>query len=131
MKFIECYIENFGRLHAFRYTFNDGVNSILADNGYGKTTLSVFIKCMLYGMEGTKKQGLDENDRKHYLPWQGGRCGGYLSLSVRGHRYRIERSFGAKESEDSFALYDLDTGKPSADFSSDFGTDALGIPTFI
>ena len=53
MKFIECYIENFGRLHAFRYAFNDGVNSILADNGYGKTTLSVFIKCMLYGMEGT------------------------------------------------------------------------------
>ena len=127
MKFIECYIENFGRLHAFRYTFKDGVNSILADNGYGKTTLSVFIKCMLYGMEDTKKQGLDENDRKHYLPWQGGRCGGYLSLSVKGHRYRIERSFGAKASEDSFALYDLDTGKPSADFSSDLGTDVLGI----
>ena len=127
MKFIECYIENFGRLHAFRYTFDKGLNSILADNGYGKTTFSVFIKCMLYGMEDTKKQGLDENDRKHYMPWQGGRCGGYLSLEAMGHRYRIERSFGAKASEDSFALYDLDTGKESSDFTSDFGTEVLGI----
>ncbi len=127
MKFIECYVENFGKLHALRYGFDKGLNSILADNGYGKTTLSVFIKCMLYGMEDTKKQGLDENDRKHYMPWQGGRCGGYLSLETGGHRYRIERSFAVKAAEDSFALYDLDTGLPSADFSADFGTEALGI----
>ena len=127
MRFIECYIENFGKLHAFRYSFDEGLNSILADNGYGKTTLSVFIKCMLYGMEDTKRQGLEENDRKHYLPWQGGRCGGYLSLLVGGRRYRIERSFGAKAAEDTFALYDLETGLASTDFSSDFGVEALGI----
>lgn len=127
MKFIECYIESFGKLRSFKYSFRDGLNSIIAENGYGKTTLSVFIKCMLYGMEDTKKQGLEENDRKHYIPWQGGRCGGYLSLEIAGKRYRIERSFSTKASEDTFALYDLETGKESNDFGADLGIGALGI----
>ena len=55
MRFLECYIENFGKLQGFRYTFDAGLNTILAENGYGKTTLSAFLKCMLYGMEETKK----------------------------------------------------------------------------
>jgi len=127
MRFIECYVENFGKLRGFRYNFEPGLNTILAENGYGKTTLSAFIKCMLYGMEDTKKQDLAENDRKHYMPWQGGRCGGYLTLEQEGRRYKIERSFGHKASEDSFALYDLDTGRLSDDYTSALGEELLGI----
>ena len=71
MKIIECYIENFGKISDKRFEFKDGFNTILAENGYGKTTLSVFIKCMLYGMNDTRKVSLDENERKRYLPWSG------------------------------------------------------------
>ena len=127
MRFIECYVENFGRLQDFRYKFDGGLNTIHADNGYGKTTLTAFIKCMLYGMEDTKKQDLSENDRKHYMPWQGGRCGGSLTIEESGHIYRIERSFAPKAADDSFALYDLGTGRLSSDYSPKIGEDILGI----
>ncbi len=127
MRFIECNIENFGKLHGFRYSFDKGLNTVIAENGYGKTTLTVFIKCMLYGMEDTKRASLEENDRKHYMPWQGGRCGGSLSLELGGKRYRIERTFAPKAADDEFRLYNLDTGMPSEDFPSNLGEEALGI----
>ena len=79
MKLIECYIENFGKLSSFTHTFSEGLNIINADNGYGKTTLSVFIKSMLYGIDANKLRG-EESDRKRYMPWQGGRFGGSLTL---------------------------------------------------
>ena len=79
MKLIECYIEAFGKLEGAKYNFSDGLNTVKKDNGYGKTTLTVFIKAMLYGLDDTKKVKLEENDRKHYMPWQGGRCGGSLT----------------------------------------------------
>ena len=125
MKFIECYIENFGKLQNFNYDFNEGLNVLHANNGYGKTTFTAFIKCMLYGMEDTKRQDLAENDRKHYMPWQGGRCGGTLTIEEGGRRYRIERSFAPKGAEDSFALYDLGTGRASEDYTSAIGEEIL------
>ena len=93
MKLIELYIENFGKLTNYRYSFNSGLNVINEDNGYGKSTLVAFIKSMLYGLEDTRRPKLDENDRKRYLPWQGGVFGGTLTFSVGTKKYRIERSF--------------------------------------
>lgn len=127
MKLIECYIENFGKISDKRFNFSDGFNLILAENGYGKTTLSVFIKCMLYGMDDTKKQNLDENERKKYLPWSGAKAAGTLTFENRGKTYRIERSFAPKAAEDTFALYDTSLGRESTDFSDNIGEDILGI----
>ena len=72
MRIIECYIENFGKISQKKYDFKSGLNCINSDNGSGKTTLAAFIKAMFYGMNDTKKLSLEENDRKHYLPWNGG-----------------------------------------------------------
>ena len=47
MKLISCYVENFGRLHQFSMDFTEGFNLIHAENGWGKTTLSVFLKSSL------------------------------------------------------------------------------------
>ncbi len=127
MKLLECYIENFGRLSSKKYSFKDGINCIKEDNGSGKTTLATFIKVMLYGMSDTKKTSLDENDRKHYMPWGGGRCGGWLTFSVGGKSYRVERTFAPKAADDSFAIYDLATGRISEDYSSMLGTELFGI----
>ena len=68
MRLISCYIAHFGKIKEFSYEFNEGYNSILQDNGWGKTTFSVFIKAMFYGLEyspNTKKKLLERN---HYLP---------------------------------------------------------------
>lgn len=127
MKILECFIENFGKISAEKFEFTDGFNLILAENGYGKTTLSVFIKCMLYGMEDTKRQNLDENERKKYLPWSGAQCGGSLTFETKGKIYRAERRFAPKASDDSFALYDTALGRECNDFTENLGEEIFGI----
>ena len=126
MKLIECYIESFGKIKDKRITFTDGLNCIKDDNGSGKTTLSVFIKVMLYGMSDTKKASLEENDRKHYLPWDGSAARGSLTFEADGKQYRIERFFAPKPADDTFALYDCSTGKPSSDYSERVGEELFG-----
>lgn len=127
MKLIECYVENFGKISKQKFSFKDGLNCITADNGSGKTTLAAFIKVMLYGMSDTKKTSLEENDRKHYLPWGGGVCGGSLTFSAGGKTYRVERSFAPKAADDSYALYDTATGRISTDFPEGLGEGLFGI----
>ncbi|MBQ3516575.1 MAG: AAA family ATPase, partial [Lachnospiraceae bacterium] len=53
MRLVSCYIENFGKLHRFSYDFQEGLNVICEENGWGKTTLAAFLKAMFYGMECT------------------------------------------------------------------------------
>lgn len=126
MKLIECYIENFGKLSSFTHTFSEGLNIINADNGYGKTTLSVFIKSMLYGIDAKKLRG-EESDRKRYMPWQGGRFGGSLTFEDKGNLYRIERTFGGKPSGDIFAIYNAESGALLGDYSENVGEELFGI----
>ena len=127
MKLIECYVENFGKISKQKFSFKDGLNCITADNGSGKTTLAAFIKVMLYGMSDTKKTSLEENDRKHYLPWGGGVCGGSLTFSAGGKTYRVERIFAPKAADDSYTLYDTATGRISTDFPDGLGEGLFGI----
>lgn len=127
MKLIECYIENFGKISKQKFSFKDGLNCIREDNGSGKSTLAAFIKVMLYGMSDTKKASLDENDRKHYLPWQGGVCGGSLTFSAGGKTYRVERTFAPKAADDECTLYDTATGRVSTDFPEGLGEGLFGI----
>ena len=84
MKLEECYIENFGKLHQMKCGLREGMNSLMTENGWGKTTFAAFLKSMFYGM-GSKKPGTkyDNSDyRKNYYPWQGGRFGGYVIFSI-------------------------------------------------
>ena len=127
MKLIECYIESFGKLKDKRISFSDGLNCINDSNGAGKTTLSVFIKVMLFGMSDTKRASLEENDRKHYLPWDGSTAKGSLTFEVGGKEYRIERSFAAKPADDTFTLYDTSLGKVTEDFGENLGEELFGI----
>lgn len=127
MKLIRLHVENFGKLQNLDFSFDRGLNILLEENGWGKSTLAAFIKAMLYGMPASSKQSLDENERKKYTPWQGGAYGGSLEFSAASGKYRIERFFGAKESGDSFVLYDLATNCESTRYSSRVGEELFGI----
>ncbi len=127
MKLLHIHVENFGKLQNFEYMFEDGLNVLHQPNGWGKSTLAVFIKAMLYGLPATTKRSLDENERKKYAPWQGGAYGGSLELETERGRFRIERFFGDKESGDTFDLYDLDTNLPSEVYTERIGEELLGI----
>ena len=110
MRLIECYIDGFGRLKQTKYDFNNGLNCIYGGNGSGKTTFTYFITAMLYGLGDSRRSDLEENDRKRFAPWDGGKFGGSLTFEACGRTMRVERSFGTKASEDSFKLFELPGG---------------------
>lgn len=127
MKMVECHIENFGKLHDLDYQFQDGVNVLLEENGWGKTTFAAFIKAMFYGMISTTKRSVLENERKKYMPWQGGTYGGSLIFENEQGTYQIERFFGEKDKDDIFRLYNHKTGLESQDYSAAIGEELFGI----
>ena len=127
MRLIKCYIENFGLLHATEFNFSKGLNCCISDNGTGKTTLTAFIEAMLYGIGDTRRQSIDENPRKKYSPWQGGRFGGSLTIESGKKRYTVERSFGQRPADDTFRLIETDSGKISYDYGEDIGERLFGI----
>ena len=49
MKLLSCYIENYGKISATTFDFNEGLTAFCEKNGYGKTTLASFVKAMFYG----------------------------------------------------------------------------------
>ena len=120
MKLLKCHIENFGKLSNFNYEFNEGLNTIKEENGFGKTTFADFIKAMFYGLEA-KRTTKVLIDRKKYMPWQGGAFGGNIEFELNGNKYKVERFFGKKEADDVFKLYDLNTNLESTDFSEKLG----------
>ena len=78
MRLIECYINSFGKLRNYSYKFNQGLNVIQHENGYGKTTLTYFLKAMFYGLND-KRKILSTNERLKYRPWLSTeKVGGYL-----------------------------------------------------
>ena len=109
MKLISFHIINFGGLHNYDYEFNDGLNVILQDNGWGKTTMAAFLKAMLYGFDSKRSRDITENERKRYTPWQGGEYGGSLDFEADGVNYRVHRTFGATARSDKTRIVNLDT----------------------
>lgn len=122
MKLISCYIENFGTLSQYGLNFSEGLTVIKEPNGFGKTTLAAFIRTMFYGMPRSSKNLL-KNDRKRYMPWQGGKFGGNLIFESNGKKFRIERFFGDTPSQDTFSIIDLKTNKKTSRFSENVGQD--------
>ncbi|MCR4695174.1 MAG: hypothetical protein K5773_07645 [Pseudobutyrivibrio sp.] len=127
MRLVSCYIAHFGKIENFSYDFSEGFNAILQENGWGKTTFSVFIKSMFYGMEyspNTKKKLLDRN---HYMPWNGSVCGGNIIFATKDKVYRLERTFGKTDKDDTFALYDNITGLNSDDYTDNIGEELFKV----
>lgn len=127
MRLLKCHIENFGKLKNFEFDFAHGFNNIKEENGWGKSTFATFIKSMFYGLPSTTKRNLDENERKKYMPWQGGAFGGNIEFAINDKQYRIERFFGKNNSEDTFVLIDLATGKKSKDYLENVGEQLFGL----
>ena len=123
MRILNCYVKNFGTLSDFELNFEKGLTVIKEDNGFGKSTLAVFLKAMFYGFPKRSGHSIDTNERMKFAPWQGGVFGGRLDFEIEDRKYRVERTFGAREKEDTFKLLDLTSGGDSYDFSSDLGVE--------
>lgn len=127
MRLISCHIENFGRLQDCSMDFEENMNVICEENGWGKSTFAAFIRAMFYGLEGERKRSIEDNERKRYKPWQGGVFGGQLVFEERGRRYEIIRIFQDKEANDEFELRDADTNLLSNDYSERVGEELFQV----
>ncbi len=125
MQLISCHIENFGKLSGFDMSFTDGLNEVMNANGWGKTTLSTFIKVMLYGFDNESKRS--EKEREKYRPWDGGEYGGRLTFKADGKAYTVCRTFGKTAKDDEFKLLDAETGQETDRFSVNLGQELLHI----
>lgn len=121
MRINKLYINNFGKLSDYSLDFSKDLTIICEENGFGKSTLCAFIKAMFYGLSSSRSKDLNENERAKFLPWQGGVFGGNLEFSCDKGEFRIERTFGARSSSDTCAIYDIKTGKITDEFSENIG----------
>ena len=109
MKLLKLHIENFGKLSNQDIDFADGINQIYKENGWGKSTLTFFIKAMFYGMSA-KTRGEDyKSERTRFMPWQGGIYGGYIIYQIDGKEYKVTRTFAKTPEGDTFELLDKST----------------------
>ncbi|MCQ2500225.1 MAG: AAA family ATPase [Lachnospiraceae bacterium] len=126
MKIKKIHIEQFGSLSNLNMVFHAGCNRICQENGWGKTTLAVFIRAMFYGFPA---KGEGAKDRIRYRPWGNGIYGGSLTFQVEGHCYTVYRVFGKSKSgsDDEFHLIDEETRMESSRWSSDLGSELFAI----
>lgn len=127
MKLIACHIDNFGKLQNFDCRFDSRLMVIPEDNGWGKSTFAAFLRIMFYGFAGSSRRGKTDSERSRFRPWQQGPYGGTLTFETEGRVYRIERTFGDRPREDTFLLYDEETGLLSGDFSQKIGEELFKI----
>ncbi len=128
MKLLRCHIDNFGKLTDYTVDFTENPHVFYEPNGWGKSTLAAFIKVMFYGFANESKRGATlEKERVRYKPWQGGVYGGELLFEAGGKTYLMNRTFGNKEAEDTFALYDGVTNLRSEDYTTNIGEELFQI----
>ena len=126
MKLLSCHIFGFGKISDRKFVFNDGVNTVLEQNGFGKTTLADFMKVMFYGFDDESKRSLKDKEREKYRPWDKGTYGGSIAFEYEGKSYEVSRTFGKNEGEDSFDVRTL----PDNDKYDGFEKDNLGLKIF-
>ena len=106
MKLISAYIAGFGKFVNASFDFNSDLLVIKENNGWGKTTLADFIRCMLYGLDGGRTKSVRSNDRVRYEPWKGATYGGSLTFTYGDRKFRVERTFGKTPAQDAARVFD-------------------------
>ena len=123
----KLHIENFGKLQNIDLDFNSTLNEIYKENGWGKSTLAIFIKAIFYGLP-PKTRGDDfKSQRSKYSPWQGGVYGGYIEYIKDNTSYRVTRTFGKSPEYDFFELLNLKNNQTYNEGNVSLGENLFGI----
>lgn len=89
MKIEKIYIHRFAGISEKQLDFSDGINIVEGPNESGKSTISDFIKFMLYGLSG-------KDEKKRVFGWSAGadKISGNMIVRCGKDCYRIERVMG-------------------------------------
>lgn len=127
-------INSFGMITERTFALEKGVNLFEGENESGKSTVSAFIKFMLYGLE-RRAAGSDISERERYINWKSGEASGSMTLFHEGKRYKIERRVRLTSVSESGrenyreTLSVIDTGSGASCFEGRVpGEVFLGIP---
>ena len=126
MKIRELYIAEFGGIKNKKIEFDAGkkLNIIYGENESGKSTIFLFIKFMLYGLQ-RKTQSNTERERS--LSWSGSVAAGNMTVEHNGKNFRIERSFVDRAKGEKLVILSLESGSPISTDKSP-GEYFLGVP---
>ena len=127
MRLTKLHIENFGKIIQLDLDFTASLNEIMHDNGWGKSTLTVFIKSMFYGIPAKTRGDEVRSVRTKYMPWQGGVYGGFIEYELNGTIYRVTRTFGKSPEYDTFELLDYSNNSVTKDEIKSLGEQLFGI----
>lgn len=124
----ELRIKAYGGLKDVTIPLEEGLNIIYGHNEAGKSTITSFLRSMLFGMSQTRARSIGENDRKRLKPWDGDGFGGSLLYQDKeGREYLIRREFKATVARDTLQVTDARTGQDLPQFGRDFGSVLWGI----
>ena len=126
MKIRELYIAEFGGIKnkTIEFDADQKLNIIYGENESGKSTIFLFIKFMLYGLQ-RKTQSNSERERS--LSWSGSVAAGSMIVEHNGKNYRIERSFMDRARGEKLVIYSLESGVAISTDKSP-GEYFLGVP---
>ena len=127
MRIIKLDIREFGGITDKTVDLEKGLNVIYGENESGKSTISLFIRFMLYGLP---KKSTKSVDRERSVSWRGGRAAGSMLLECGSVLYRIERNAtvsGTRVNE-TLSFTNLATGEA---ISGEPGLVLFGVPAEI
>ncbi len=110
---------NFGKLNNKKINFKHDFTLITLNNEGGKTTWSTFIKTMLYGLDKSKRDKIDElSEKNKYFPHMGGNMWGRIRILYNNRIIVITRNTDKKGLMQNFSAIYEDTGS-NCEFLSD------------
>lgn len=80
MKIKTLNIGSFGKLSDVNINLDDKITVIYGKNEAGKSTISSFIKYMMYGFSQKRPTSLKDNEKKKYTPWDADEIYGEMSF---------------------------------------------------
>lgn len=96
----ELNLKNFGRFTDKRIQLKEGMNLFYGENEKGKSTLHMFIRAMLFGLERQRGKASRNDLYSTYEPWHyPAYYAGVLKFESGGKIFRIERSFHKSQKE--------------------------------
>jgi len=109
MKIKEEIINKFGKLKDVDISLDDRITVIKGKNEAGKSTISGFIRYMLYGFAG-RSTSLSDNTKKKFMPWDENECGGEMDFSISNAKtYTALRKTAARNAS---SIIDNEIGEP-------------------
>ena len=110
MKIKKFNAESFGKLKNKQIDLAPDINVIVGANESGKSSVTRFLRFMLYGFTSVRAAELSKNDKKKYTPWDDTSCKGTMEITAKDADFILRREQSARASHSI--------------------TDASGVPVF-